>query len=75
MNFFKLRFLFWLGIFILNTTPKVLTAAPESINKIMAIVGKISISQLDFERGEEIFKNLQKQEEQNKQRRRRNKKK
>ncbi len=61
MNFFKLRFLFWLGIFILNTTPKVLTAAPESINKIMAIVGKISISQLDFERGEEVFKNLQKQ--------------
>lgn len=33
----------------------------ESINKIYAIIGKISISQLDYERGEDKFKRLFKQ--------------
>jgi putative peptidyl-prolyl cis-trans isomerase len=47
--------------FVRNTSVE---SAPESINKIMAIIGKISISQLDYERGEEILKALQKQKKQ-----------
>ncbi|HMW07932.1 MAG TPA: putative peptidyl-prolyl cis-trans isomerase [Leptospiraceae bacterium] len=47
--------------FLLVNFLSLLVPAPESINRILAIVGKTSISQLDFERGEEIFKALQKQ--------------
>lgn len=54
-------FLFSFLLIFLTITHDRIEPAPESINKIMAIVGKISISQLDFERGEEIFKVLQKQ--------------
>lgn len=48
-----LFFVFLLFSFALNSA--------ESINKIYAIIGKISISQLDYEKGEDKFKRLFKQ--------------
>lgn len=60
MKFPRLGFLLLLLLPLVNFISPIVSA-PESINRILAIVGKISISQLDFERGEEIFKALQKQ--------------
>lgn len=64
MNLFRLSFLLMFLILLTSVKNTSVESAPESINKIMAIVGKISISQLDFERGEEIYKALQKQKKQ-----------
>jgi putative peptidyl-prolyl cis-trans isomerase len=64
MNFLKTSFLCSLVVLAVTLSVNKLEPAPESINRIMAIVGKISISQLDFERGEEIYKALQKQKKQ-----------
>ena len=55
MNFLKTSFLCSLVVLAVTLSVNKLEPAPESINRIMAIVGKISISQLDFERGEEIY--------------------
>ena len=64
MNFFKNSLLCSIVFVLYTMSNSAVTSAPESINRIMAIVGKISISQLDFERGEEIYKALQKQKKQ-----------
>lgn len=61
MSILRSSFLFTFSFFILTLPFANLKPAPETINRVMAIVGKTSISQLDFDRGDEILKALQKQ--------------
>ena len=61
MSILRSSFLFTFSFFILTLPFADLKPAPETINRVMAIVGKTSISQLDFDRGDEILKALQNQ--------------
>ncbi len=61
MSISQKKFFLCINLLILFLPISFLYTVPESINKVMAIVGKTSISQLDYEHAEEILKALQKQ--------------